>query len=224
MIIAEGKPFKEVYDFTKNHDKVLLLGCGTCVTVCMAGGEKEVGVLASQIRIAAKEKGDTIDVEEHTIMRQCDREFFDDETTKKIKNADAVISMACGVGVQYAVEVFNDIVIYPALNTKFFGANIAQGIWSERCAGCGQCGIHHFGGLCPIARCSKSIMNGPCGGSADGKCEVDPENIDCIWQLIYDRMEKLGRLSDLESNKPLKNWSTNRDGGPRTVKREDMTL
>ncbi|MBT4527197.1 MAG: hypothetical protein HOC24_11645, partial [Deltaproteobacteria bacterium] len=96
MIIAEGKPFKEVYEFTKNHKKILLLGCGTCVTVCMAGGEKEVGVLSSQIRIAAKENGHEIAVEEHTIKRQCDREFFDEETTKKIKEADAVISLACG--------------------------------------------------------------------------------------------------------------------------------
>ena len=67
-------------------------------------------------------------------------------------------------------------------------------------------------------------MSGPCGGSADGKCEVDTENIDCIWQLIYDRMEKLGRLEELEENKPLKDWTTNRDGGPRIVKREDMTI
>ena len=124
MIIAEGKPFKEVYGFTQNHNKILLLGCGTCVTGCMTGGEKEVGVLASQIRIAAKEKGDAIEVEEHTIMRQCDCEFFDENTVKKIKEADAVISMACGVGVQYAVEVLENIVIYPALNTKFFGANL----------------------------------------------------------------------------------------------------
>ncbi len=224
MIIAEGKPFKEVYEFTRDHDRVLLLGCGTCVTVCMAGGEKETGILASQIRIAAKKRGDSIEVEEHTIIRQCDREFFDETTTKKIEEADAVISLACGVGVQYAVEIYGDIVIYPALNTKCYGANIEQGIWSERCAGCGQCVIHQYGGLCPIARCSKSIMNGPCGGSADGKCEVDPDSIDCIWQNIYDRMDKLGRLSELEENKPFKDWSSNRDGGPRTIKREDLTL
>jgi ferredoxin len=224
MIVAEAKPFDEVYDYARRHKKILILGCGTCVTVCMAGGEKEVGILASQIKLAAREKGDDITVEEHTITRQCDREFFDEETVRKINQVDAIISIACGVGVQYGIEVIPDMIVYPGLNTKFFGTNIQQGVWSERCAGCGQCILEQFGGICPIARCSKSIMNGPCGGSTNGKCEVDPENIDCAWQLIYDRMEKLGRLEELEANQPLKDWSTSRDGGPRTVKREDVML
>lgn len=224
MIVAEGKPFDEIYGYASRHSKVLILGCGTCVTVCMAGGEKEAGILASQIKLAAKEKGDDITVEEHTITRQCDREFFNEETIRKIKEADAVISTACGVGVQYGIEVVPDMIVYPALNTKFFGTNVEQGVWAERCAGCGKCIIADFGGICPIARCSKSIMNGPCGGSTNGKCEVDTENIDCAWQLIYDRMEKLGRVEELEKNQPLKDWSTSRDGGPRTVKRKDVML
>ena len=224
MIVAEGKPFEEVYAYAKKHKKVLVMGCGTCVTVCMAGGEKETGILASQIRLKAKEKGDDIIVEEHTITRQCDKEFFNEETIRKVKSVDAVISMACGVGVQYGVEIIPDMIAYPALNTKFFCTNVEQGIWSERCAGCGECIIANYGGLCPIARCSKSIQNGPCGGSTGGMCEVDTENIDCIWQKIYERMDKLGRVDELEENQPIKNWSTARDGGPRTVKRKDVEL
>ena len=149
-------------------------------------------MLASQIALAARERGDAIEVLQHTIVRQCDREFFDEETSRKIAEAEIVISMACGVGVQYCAEVFPQAVVYPALNTKFFGANVEQGLWAERCAGCGECVVGDFGGVCPIARCSKSLLNGPCGGSANGKCEVDPKNIDCAWQLIYDRMERLG--------------------------------
>ena len=224
MIIAERKPFDELYECAKKHQKVLLLGCGTCVTVCMAGGEKEVGILASQMALAAKERGDEIAVTEHTITRQCDDEFFDETTARKIAEADAVISMACGVGVQFCVERYGEAVVYPGLNTTFYGATVEQGVWSERCAGCGDCVLATFGGVCPVARCSKSLLNGPCGGSADGKCEVDPENIDCAWQLIYDRMERLGRLDELETNQPMKDWSTNRDGGPRTITREDMQL
>ena len=224
MIVAEQKPFEEIYERASQHKKILLMGCGTCVTVCMAGGEKEVGILASQIRLAARERGDEIDVAEHTITRQCDEEFFDEATARKVAEADAVISVGCGVGVQFCAERFPDKIIYAGLNTKFYGATVEQGVWSERCAGCGDCVLDEFGGICPIARCSKSLLNGPCGGSSNGKCEVDPENIDCAWQLIYERMERLGRLEELEENKPVKDWSSHRDGGPRTITREDMTL
>ena len=224
MITAERKPFDEIYEVVRQYQSVLVLGCGSCVTVCMAGGEKEVGILANQLRLAAKEKGDNFTVDEHTIMRQCDREFFDEETAKKFEKADLVLSIACGVGVQFSVECFPDQIVAPGLNTKFYGATIEQGVWSERCAGCGQCVIESFGGICPIARCSKSLLNGPCGGSADGKCEVDPENIDCVWQLIHDRMKAIGRLDDLTKNQEIKDWSTSRDGGPRKIIREDMTL
>ncbi|MBF0430706.1 MAG: methylenetetrahydrofolate reductase C-terminal domain-containing protein [Fibrobacteria bacterium] len=223
MIVAEQKPLDEVYEFAKKYKKVLIMGCGTCVTVCMAGGEKEVGIVANQLRLKAKENGDDFVVDEHTITRQCDKEFFDEETARKIKAADAVVSMACGVGVQYSAEVFPDMLVYPGLNTKFFGTNVEQGVWAERCAGCGECVVGDFGGVCPISRCSKSIMNGPCGGSSDGTCEINPD-VDCAWQLIYDRMDKLGKLDELEKNQPIKDWSTARDGGPRTVKRDDVKL
>jgi len=224
MIIAERKPFEEIYNNARKHKHILILGCGSCVTVCMAGGEEEVGVLSSQTELAAREKGDDITIIEHTITRQCDAEFFDEETVKKIEQADAIISMACGVGVQFCVERFPGEIVYPALNTSFYGATMEQGVWAERCAGCGECVLEDFGGVCPIARCSKSLLNGPCGGSENGKCEVDPEVIDCAWQLIYDRMEKLGRLGELEQYQQPKDWTKNRDGGPRTITREDKRL
>lgn len=223
MIVAERKPFDEIFSNASKHHKVLLLGCGTCVTVCMAGGTKEAGILASQLRLASREKGVELEVVEHTITRQCDAEFFDDATTRLVEEADAVISMGCGVGVQFCSERFPNKLIYPALNTEFFGATLQQGVWSERCAGCGQCIVDKFGGICPVARCSKSLLNGPCGGSADGRCEVNPD-IDCAWQKIYDQMEQTGRLQELEEIQPLKDWSHHRDGGPRTIRKEDVLL
>ena len=223
MITAEQKPFDEIYETIKEAKKLLILGCGTCVTVCMAGGEKEVGVLASLIRLANKERGVSMEIMEDTIERQCDKEFFDD-VRDKVEEADTVLSMACGVGVQYCSEVFEGKLVLPALNTKFYGTNVEVGEWSERCAGCGDCVLAKFGGICPIARCSKSLLNGPCGGSQNGMCEVDPENIECAWQLIYDRMKALGQLDKLEENEPVKDWSPGRDGGPGKIIREDMTL
>ena len=104
------------------------------------------------------------------------------------------------------------------------GANVDEGVWSERCAGCGECIVASTEGICPIARCSKSILNGPCGGSQDGKCEVDPENLDCGWNLIYERLKALGRLDSMMEIRPPQNWSKSHDGGPRRVIREDVKL
>lgn len=223
MIVAERKPLEDLYAHAKKHKKVLLLGCGTCVTVCMAGGEKEVGILASQMAIAARERGDDIAVTEHTITRQCDSEFFDEATARKVEEADAIISLGCGVGVQFCAERFPDKPVYPGLNTKFYGATLEQGVWAERCAGCGECVLDKFGGVCPVARCSKSLFNGPCGGSSGGKCEID-KNVDCVWHLIVTKMMEQGELDKLNQLKPVKNWLTSRDGGPRKIVREDLKL
>lgn len=224
MIIAQQKPFSEIYNLVKEHRKILILGCGTCVSVCMAGGEKEVGIISNQLRLAAKKNNQKIEIIEHTITRQCDEEFFDDETTEKIKQAEAVLSLGCGVGVQHTVHLFPEVTVYPGVNTKFLGATMQQGVWEERCLGCGQCVLDKFGGICPLSRCSKSLLNGPCGGSSNGMCEVDPENTQCAWQLIYERLEKIDQLDNLLENQPTKDWSTNRDGGPRKVVKEDVLL
>jgi ferredoxin len=223
MITAVRKPFAEISAMLGDSRRVLILGCGTCVTVCMAGGEKEVGVLASTLRLANAKDGRRMDVAEATIERQCDREFFD-AVRDKVAEADVVLSMACGVGVQFFGEVFPDKAVLPGLDTKFYGAAIAQGVWAERCSGCGTCVIADFGGVCPVTRCSKSLLNGPCGGSQKGKCEVDPQNLDCGWQLIYDRMKSLGQLARLEGVRPIKDWSTGRHGGPGKIVKEDAVL
>ena len=223
MITAVRKPFAEIAGMLEGSRKVLILGCGTCVTVCMAGGEKEVGILASTLRLANEKEGRRMDIVEATIERQCDREFFD-TVRDKVAEADVVLSLACGVGVQFFGEVFPDKVVLPGLDTKFYGAAIAQGVWAERCSGCGTCVIADFGGVCPVTRCSKSLLNGPCGGSQKGKCEVDPVNIDCGWQLIYDRLKALGQLAKLEAVRPIKDWSSGSHGGPGKIVKEDAVL
>lgn len=223
MITAVQKPFAEIQAMVEGYSNLLVLGCGTCVTVCMAGGEKETGILASTLRLANREKGRKVRIVEDTIERQCDREFFD-TVRDKVEAADAVLSLACGVGVQFASEVFAGKRVLPGLNTRFYGTTEQQGVWSERCAGCGTCVLDRFGGVCPVARCSKSLLNGPCGGSQNGMCEVDQENIPCGWQLIYDRLKSLGLLHLLEENQPIKDWRTGRDGGPGKIVREDMVL
>jgi len=220
MIVAEAKPISEILEMVKGFNKILVVGCKGCVTVCNVGGAKEVAILASSIRIGMRKKGKEVEVGEITLERQCDPEYIE-ELKDIIEDYDAVVSIACGVGPQFIAERYPDIMVFPGVNTKFMGGAIEHGVWAERCAGCGQCVIHYYGTMCPIARCSKSLMNGPCGGSNHGKCEVSPE-IDCIWDKIVRKMMAQGRLEELLKIRPPKSWLTARDGGPRKMVREEL--
>jgi ferredoxin len=220
MIVAERKPIEEIMEFIRGCKKILVLGCNECVTVCYAGGKKEVEILASALAMASMKEGRELQVKEVTLERQCDHEYLE-EIRGFIDEYDAVISLACGVGVQFLAEKYLQIPVYPGVNTLFMGVTEQRGVWTERCQGCGQCILGQTAGICPIARCAKRLLNGPCGGSTKGKCEINPE-LDCAWQLIIDRLKELGRLDDYDELIPVKDWSTERAGGPRKVVREDL--
>jgi ferredoxin len=222
MIVAEQKPIAEIMELLGDAQKVLVVGCGTCVTVCFAGGEKEVGILASALRMMSKLEKHPMEVDEVTVQRQCEWEYID-PLGERLGEYDAILSLACGIGVQAMNERFPDSITLPGLNTTFLGLPEEQGVWEERCQACGDCILGITGGVCPIARCSKQLLNGPCGGSQNGVCEVDRES-PCAWQLIWERAEKLGRLDSLLEIQPPKNWSASRDGGPRKIVREDLRL
>lgn len=222
MIVAEQKNLEEIKTLIGNAKNVLVVGCGTCVTVCFAGGSREAAILSSSLRIATKLNGNPKTVQDVTVQRQCEWEYLD-TITDQIKQADIVLSLGCGIGVQAIAEHFPEAWVVPGLNTKFLGIPLEQGVWSERCAACGDCLLGLTGGICPIARCSKSLLNGPCGGSEAGHCEVNDE-IPCAWQLIYDRLNSMNRLDLLLEIRPPKNWRTSRDGGPRKIVREDLRL
>lgn len=224
MIIAERKPIPELLAMLADHDRILLAGCKGCVTVCNAGGTKEVAVLAAALRIARRRQGRPIEVDEITLDRQCEPEFIGWlEKPIREKKYTAVLSAACSVGPQYIAQHFDDLVALPALNTSFMGGTKEHGVWAEFCRGCGNCGIHNFGGLCPVTRCSKGLLHGPCAGSSGGRCEVRPD-MECVWLLIYERMKRIGQTEKFKKIKPLKDWSTYWSGGVRKVIREDLTL
>jgi ferredoxin len=223
MIVADRKHVPEIRDMIKKHRRVLLVGCGTCVTVCLAGGERETGILGSALRMSLKLIGNrSTTVDECTIERQCEDAFID-ALAPRVAEYDAICSLGCGAGVQALAERFPKMPVYPGLNTQFMGILESQGVWAEKCAGCGNCRLGEFAGICPITRCAKRQLNGPCGGSRDGRCEVN-ENLDCAWQLIYDRAKALGILDSLESTAAPQDWSTGLDGGPRKVVREDQCI
>lgn len=222
MIVAERKPVQEIIKMCNKHKKILIAGCKSCVTVCMAGGEKEVKILSTLLKIARKKESREIEIIEVSLERQCEKEFVK-ELKDNIEKVDAVISLACGAGVQFIAKYFPEMPVYPGVNTKFLGGTDEPGLWTENCQSCGDCILDKTGGICPVARCSKSLLNGPCGGSQDGKCEVN-EELDCAWHLICEQMERLGRIKELEEIQPPKDWSRSRDGGPRKVVREDLKL
>ncbi len=222
MIVAEQKSLDEIKSLIGESEKVLVLGCGTCVTVCFAGGEREAATVATSLRMSTKLAKDSKTITHATVQRQCEWEYLD-EVAEQVKDVDVVVSLGCGIGVQAIAEHFPNTWVVPGLNTTFLGLPTEQGVWDERCAACGDCILGLTGGICPIARCSKTLLNGPCGGSEDGHCEIDPDT-PCAWQLIYDRLESKGKLEVLMDLQPPKNWSQSRDGGPRKIIREDLRL
>ncbi|MBU4426351.1 MAG: methylenetetrahydrofolate reductase C-terminal domain-containing protein [Proteobacteria bacterium] len=222
MIVADKKPIEEIIDEVKGFQKLLIAGCNECVTVCEAGGKKEVGILASALRMYFMNEGKKVDIDEVTLERQCDHEYLE-EIRDRIDQYDAVLSLACGVGVQFMAEKYFSTPVFPGVNTCFMGAAEERGVWSERCQGCGQCILGKTAGICPISRCAKRLLNGPCGGSTKGKCEIS-KDLDCAWQLIIDRLKELDRFDEYEQIMPIKDWSTERAGGPRKVVREDVRL
>ncbi len=222
MIVAERKSIPELIDILQAHNRILVLGCGTCVAVCLAGGEREVSIISSALRIAGKVKGLTFKIDELTIERQCDNVFIE-QAAEAIEKSEAVLSLGCGAGVQAIAERYVNKPVYAGLNTKFLGILEERGVWTEKCAACGACVLHEYGGICPVTRCAKHILNGPCGGSREDRCEVRPDR-PCAWQLIYQRLKAIGQLDRLRQIELPKNWSSSLNGGPRVLIREDHRI
>jgi ferredoxin len=220
MIVAERKSLDAISTMVEAHGKVLAVGCGTCVTVCFSGGQKEMQTLAASLRMKRSLEGKPIEVDEAVVQRQCEWEYID-SLSDRVKRYDAVLSLGCGVGVQALAERFPGTRVLPALNTLFMGLPSEQGVWEERCQGCGNCILDKTGGVCPVTRCAKQLFNGPCGGSQNGRCEVD-KSIPCAWNMIWERAEALGMVEALMELVPPKDWSTSRDGGPRRMVRADL--
>lgn len=226
MIVGTRKPLAEIQRMVRGARRLLLAGCDTCVAECAAGGRKEVGELAAALMMAFRLAGEEVEIRETSVDRQCIHEFLL-EVVEAAAGAEAVISLACGAGVQALAARLPETPVFPALNTQFIGETAERGLWLENCRGCGDCLLGLTGGICPISRCAKSLLNGPCGGAAGGLCEInkakkfDPE-VPCAWLQIYDRLSALGQLERLLELAPPKDWSQGEAGGPRRVLRPDQ--
>jgi ferredoxin len=221
MIVAEPKPLQEVASSLAGYKNVLILGCGTCVSVCLTGGDKEAGILSEELSSSKYFSDTPPSFIVKSIERQCEKDMV--ETYLEIPHdIDAILSLACGAGVQTVSEIYKNIPVLPALNTTFIGALEETGLWREKCQGCGNCILALTAGVCPVARCAKKLFNGPCGGSSKGKCEISTD-VDCAWHLIIERLEGLGKIENYMHIIPSRDWSTDRGGGPRKLVRPNRT-
>ena len=221
MIFGEWKPIEEIVESLTGSTDLLLVGCATCVAECAAGGEKEVETMAPLLSMAMKKNGSSADIQTATLEKQCEYEFVE-TLVEQAEKADTLLSLACGIGVQVLAERFPDKRVLPGVNTSALAVREEAGIWATRCAACGDCVLGETYGLCPVARCSKSLMNGPCGGtSKDGKCEIN-DDTECVWNLIVERAEARGELDSLAAIRKTRDWSNTRHGGPKRVVREDL--
>jgi len=197
----------------KGYARVLAVGCGGCTSVCLAGGQKETLGLAEDLAECARRVGVKMEIATFTAERQCNGEFLA-EVGEHARECDCLVSLACGAGVQNLADAFAAKPVFPALDTRFVGIDRDVGLYEERCRTCGTCQLAYTGGICPVTRCSKSLFNGPCGGtSGDGKCEVSMD-IPCAWHEIYERLKAQGRLESMLALHPPMEWI---DKGPATV-------
>jgi len=210
MVIATLKDLAEIKDSIAGYARILNVGCAGCTAVCLTGGQREVDSLNRQMARLCKDSAAEVHFEGYTIERQCEMEFIED-LAPMVDRFDAMLSMACGAGVQFIAERFPKMPVFPALNTTFIGVNRDVGWFEEKCRFCRDCQLGYTGGICPVTRCAKSIFNGPCGGTNKGMCEVD-KNIPCAWYDIYERLKGQNRLDNIMKIRPPMKWQNQIQG------------
>lgn len=196
MILSELKPMAEILQYLNEDKKIFIVGCKGCAEVCQTGDEKHVLEMKHNLEREGK-----------VITGHCIIDFLCNKSLIKtrlmphqsaIDKSDSILVMTCGIGIQATAAVVNKVV-HPATNTLSTGGATGEWRGSERCKECGECLLEYTGGICPLTACSKSLINGQCGGSKNGRCEVEPDVRPCGWQLIYERLEKLGRLDKMKN-------------------------
>ncbi|HVN23489.1 MAG TPA: methylenetetrahydrofolate reductase C-terminal domain-containing protein [Syntrophorhabdales bacterium] len=222
MIAGTLKPIDEIVSSLESYKNIFILACGSCVTVCLSGGDREAHALARDLLASGDAGFRGCTIHTTTIQRQCEADLLN-SFLEIPPGTEVVLSLACGAGVQTLAETLAHVPVLPALNTTFLGALDEQGVWREKCRGCGECVLAHTAGICPVARCAKHLLNGPCGGSSHGKCEIG-NDVDCAWQLIIDRLKKMDRLDEYDKILSPKDWSVDGASGPRTMQRTANSL
>ena len=204
MIKAKPKPLEEILGYIKPYKNVLIAGCGGCVSVCLAGGQKEVNILKSELEFALTEAGANKEISGHTVERQCNDAYLG-ELDEMAGRADCIISVACGAGAQLLAERLPGTPVFPGVNTIAIGVDRDIGLYEERCRACGECVLAYTAGICPVTRCAKGLFNGPCGGTQGESCEISPD-VPCAWHEIFERLKAQNRLEDILKIREPMQW------------------
>ena len=210
MIITQKKPIEEVMAMVGDAKTVAIIGCGSCATACQTGGEAQIAELKATLEAAGKTVVGT------TVADYCCMSLGVKAKMKPLAAAapECVICMSCGDGVQCVAKHAPGIPVYPSNNTMYLGEAVRFGVWEEACRFCGECVLGQTGAICPVTQCAKSLVNGPCGGQKNGKCEVNPEN-DCAWIKIYERLQANNQLEKLSQTREDKGYAAH--AYPRTI-------
>lgn len=204
MIVTAQKPLDEILGLVSPYSNILVAGCDGCTQP--PRGLREARTLSQLLELGGKLKGKSFNFKVTTLVKQCDSFLTASALKPQVEGVEAVLSLACGIGVQTVAGLFPDLVVLPAQNTHFMGAEDREGgILEERCIGCGDCLLALTGGICPFTRCAKGLLNGACGGARDGKCELSPDRY-CAWELIFERLEKKGKLDIIKEFRPPRNY------------------
>jgi len=205
------KPIDEILEYLKPDEKVFVVGCGNCAAKCHSGGEAETREMAQRL----KQRGVNVvgwactDNGVSLCKLAVTQKMLNEAHRAETEQADSFLILACGQGIHTVMDATDGGAVHPGCDTIFGGETVTDDFITEYCSLCGECIVEYTGGLCPVTLCAKSLLNGPCGGAKNGKCEVD-RNRDCGWQLIYDRLRQLGRLDEMEKYITPKNnakWS-----------------
>ena len=196
MIITTLKPLDEILDSISPYRKILIVGCDGCTQP--PRGLREAKTLSQLLELAGRLKDKDMQFKVASVVKQCDSFLTASALQSQMDGVEAVLSLACGAGPQTVAEILPDLPVLPSQNTHFIGAEDREGgILEENCSACGDCLLALTGGICPVTRCTKGLLNGACGGARNGKCELDPEK-DCAWELIYKRLERQGKLDRIK--------------------------
>jgi hypothetical protein len=204
MIVTAQKPLDEILDSISPYSNILIAGCDGCTQP--PRGLREARTLSQLLELGGRLRDRNFAFKVATVVKQCDSFLTASALKPLVDDVDAVLSLACGVGVQTVAGLFPDLPVLPAQNTHFMGVEDREGgILEERCVGCGDCLLVLTGGICPVTRCAKGLLNGACGGARNGKCEMNPAK-DCAWELIFQRLAKQDKLDLIKEFRPPRNY------------------
>ncbi len=214
MIISSRKKNEELLQALEGKGKVFLVGCGACATACRSGGEEEVFAMQEWLQSTGRDVTGWVVIDEACHIMRAGRDLR--QHRAQVEEADALLVLACGAGVQ-SMSSSTDQRVIGALDSLFLGNIRRFGQYEEKCSLCGDCILNETAGICPVTNCAKGLLNGPCGGLEEGRCEVDRE-IDCAWHLIFERLKRQKRPGVFARTVPAKNWGKVRKPGRHKIK------